>query len=44
MGCVITNDYFNQAEDKKKALKTILKRGKYKKVYKGSGFSVKECY
>ena len=43
VGSEISIAFYDQSADKTKALKTILKRGKYKKVYKGSGFEESEC-
>jgi uncharacterized protein YjaZ len=37
-GYKITEGFYNNSKDKKKALRTILKRGKYKKVYRESGY------
>jgi len=43
IGYKITEDYFNKSTDKENALKTILKIGKYKKVYKESKFQSEHC-
>lgn len=43
MGYKITEGFYARASNKKRALKTILKRGKYKKIYKYSGYKGKSC-
>lgn len=43
MGFVITKSYYGQMEDKRQALKTILRIGKYKRVFKQSQFERLNC-
>lgn len=43
IGYKITESFYAQATNKPKAVKTILKRGHYKKVYRGSGFQERSC-
>lgn len=40
LGSKITEGYFNNLGNNKKAIKTILKRGKYKKVFAKSGITL----
>lgn len=40
IGWMITQGYYDTATNKEKALKTLMRRGKYKKVFRHSGFSV----
>jgi uncharacterized protein YjaZ len=44
VGSEIAKGYYENTPNKQKALKTLLKRGKYKKVYKKSGYADKACF
>ncbi len=43
IGFKITESYYGQTEDKRKAIETILRRGQYKRVFKGSDFQTSGC-
>ena len=43
VGYKITEGFYANTENKKSSLKTILRRGQYKKVYKNSGYADKTC-
>lgn len=40
IGCMIAQGFYDRASNKEKALKTLMRRGKYKKVFHQSGYSV----
>ena len=43
IGCRISEAYYDRAPNKTRALKTLLRRGKYKKVYRRSGYAEIPC-
>jgi hypothetical protein len=43
VGCEISARYYDRSENKEKALRTLLRRGKYKKVYRNSGYGQHDC-
>jgi hypothetical protein len=43
IGSEISAGFYTQATNKQKALRALLKRGKYKKVYRRSGFAERPC-
>lgn len=43
IGYKISEAFYNQASDKKRALKTLLRRGKYKKVFRKSKTDTSNC-
>jgi hypothetical protein len=43
IGCRISEAFYDQASNKTRALKTLLRRGQYKKVYRRSGFADITC-
>jgi hypothetical protein len=43
IGYQISEAFYNQASDKKRALKTLLRRGKYKKVFRKSKIDASNC-
>lgn len=43
VGCEISAGFYDLSENKEKALKTMLRRGKYKKVYRNSSYIEHAC-